>query len=314
MGIFDWISGKEKFQKDTLQLGENCFIYFAASGEVSFKHIELQSIDEEKNLLNAIDLSVHKFRHFRIDRILRVFGEKELKNFTEDDIQQIIEDYVEELTKEAEKNNKKNKKEKKLSGSQNKRFNQKRVVDRNIDELIGLARGILADGKVDQVEAETLQKWLIAVSGMEHPMLHNLLVRVNEMLEDGVLDEEESAELFETLNELTGGTFETGEILKSTSLPLDNPEPDINVEGSTFCFTGTFESGTRKEVEAKIEELGGKAVRLNGSTNFLVIGAYATDSWAHSSYGRKIEKALEYKQKGKDVKIVSERHWLKFIK
>ena len=46
MGIFDWISGKEKFQKDTLQLGENCFIYFAASGEVSFKHIELQSIDE----------------------------------------------------------------------------------------------------------------------------------------------------------------------------------------------------------------------------------------------------------------------------
>ena len=25
MGIFDWISGKEKFQKDTLQLGENCF-------------------------------------------------------------------------------------------------------------------------------------------------------------------------------------------------------------------------------------------------------------------------------------------------
>ena len=108
------------------------------------------------------------------------------------------------------------------------------MVDRNIDELIGLARGILADGKVDQVEAETLQKWLIAVSGMEHPMLHNLLVRVNEMLEDGVLDEE-SAELFETLNELTSGTSKPVKF-SNPSLPLDNPEPDISVEGSTFCL------------------------------------------------------------------------------
>ena len=121
-----------KISKDTLQLGR-IVLSTAASGEVSFKHIELQSIDE-KNLLSAIDLSVHKFRHFRIDRILRVFGERELKDFTEDDIQQIIEDYVEELTKEAENNKKK--KRKKLSGSQNKRFNQKRVVDRNIDELV----------------------------------------------------------------------------------------------------------------------------------------------------------------------------------
>mgnify|MGYP005665887197 FL=1 len=41
-----------------------------------------------------------------------------------------------------------------ITNSQNQRFNSKRVSDRNIDELIGLARGILADGKVDQQEAE----------------------------------------------------------------------------------------------------------------------------------------------------------------
>jgi hypothetical protein len=51
-----------------------------------------------------------------------------------------------------------------ITNSQNQRFNSKRVSDRNIDELIGLARGILADGKVDQQEAEYLQKWLIAIS------------------------------------------------------------------------------------------------------------------------------------------------------
>ena len=316
MSLFDWLSGKEKFEKDTLQIGENCFIYFSASGEVSFKHVKVTSIDESKNTIQAIDLSAHKSKTYRIDRILRIFGEKEIKNLTEDGLHQIMEDFVDELRKEAEekeKQDKQDKPKKTLSTKENKRYNQKRVVDRNIDELIGLARGILADGKVDQAEAETLQKWLIAVSGTEHPMLQNLLVKVNEMLEDNVLDDEESAELFETLNEFIGGNFEKGEILKSTSLPLENPEPEINIEGSSFCFTGTFTSGTRKEVEAMAEEKGGKATRLNGSTDFLVIGAYATDSWIHSSYGRKIEQALDYQKKGGHIKIISEEHWLKFL-
>ena len=212
-----------------------------------------------------------------------------------------------------EKKEKEKRAKRTLSSRENNNFNQKRVVDRNIDELIGLARGILADGKVDQIEAETLQKWLIAVSGMEHPMLHNLLIKVNKMLEDDILDDEESAELFETLNEFIGGNFEKGEILKSTSLPLENPEPKIELKNSSFCFTGTFSSGTRKEVEAMVEQKGGKASRLNGSTDYLVIGAYATDSWIHSSYGRKIEQAMDYQEKGGDIKIVSEEHWLKFI-
>ena len=198
-----------------------------------------------------------------------------------------------------------------ITNSQNQRFNSKRVSDRNIDELIGLARGILADGKVDQQEAEYLQKWLIAISGFDHPLLKNLLIRVNGMLEDDVLDEEESKELFETLNEITGSDFETGELLKSSSLPIDKPEPNIIIEGASFCFTGTFEYGTRKECEKITIEKGGAATRLNGSTDFLVIGAYATDSWIHSSYGRKIETALNYKEKGKNIKIIAESHWIK---
>ena len=115
------------------------------------------------------------------------------------------------------------------------------------------------------------------------------------------------------MNELTGSNFEKGEILKSTTLPLDKPEPDVEFNGSTFCCTGTFETGTRKEVEEIITNNGGKPSRLNNSTNYLVIGAYATDSWAHSSYGRKIEKALTIKQKGIDIKIISEHHLLKFL-
>ncbi len=45
----------------------------------------------------------------------------------------------------------------------------------------------------------------------------------------------------------------------------------------------------------------------------LVIGAYATDSWAHSSFGRKIEKALEIREEGSQISIVSELHWVSFL-
>ena len=48
-------------------------------------------------------------------------------------------------------------------------------------------------------------------------------------------------------------------------------------------------------------------------TDYLVIGSYATDSWAHSSWGRKIEKAVEMTNKGHPVKIISEEHWSKSL-
>ena len=37
---------------------------------------------------------------------------------------------------------------------------QDRITSRQVDELVGLARGIAADGMVNQSEVEFLQKWL----------------------------------------------------------------------------------------------------------------------------------------------------------
>lgn len=37
------------------------------------------------------------------------------------------------------------------------RFNRKQTEDRQIDTLIGLSKGLIADGKVVQAEAEFLQ-------------------------------------------------------------------------------------------------------------------------------------------------------------
>ncbi|NND81302.1 MAG: NAD-dependent DNA ligase [Gammaproteobacteria bacterium] len=191
------------------------------------------------------------------------------------------------------------------------RFNRKQIDDRQIDTLIGLCKGLAADGKVDQLEAEVLLTWLIqSRAASENPIVHNLYERVNEMLSDNVLDDDESRDLMELLSSISGGQAEIGEIAKTSTLPLCSPAPQIEFTQNSFLFTGTFAFGTRAQCIAVIESLGGKAAKsVTKSVNYLVLGSYVTDSWAHENFGRKIEKAMKYRSAGVPLAIVSEEHW-----
>lgn len=191
------------------------------------------------------------------------------------------------------------------------KFNRKNIQDRQIDTFIGLSKGITADGKVDQAEARFLQTWLVQNSQSENPIILNLLQKVGVMLEDGVLDDEESAELLAILRSFSGEKVELGEVSKTSSLPICNPAPSIVFSGKTFLFTGTCAFGTRKQCQEAIESLGGlNAKGVTKGLDYLVLGTYVTDSWAHESFGRKIEKAMEYRESGLPLAIVTEEHWL----
>lgn len=191
------------------------------------------------------------------------------------------------------------------------RFNRKNIDDRQIDTLIGLAKGISADGRVDQAEAEVLLNWLAQSHQVsDNPIVVNLLERVRTMLGDGALDTSESEELLGLLRKLTGDPSELGEIAKTSTLPLNDPLPALVFPQSTFLFTGTFAFGTRNQCHAATEALGGLVAKsVTKSVNYLVLGSYVTDSWAHETFGRKIEKAMEYRASGVPIVIVSEEHW-----
>jgi len=191
------------------------------------------------------------------------------------------------------------------------RFNRKAIDDRQIDTLIGISKGLLADGVVDQSEAEFLQTWLVqSRSATENPLILNLLQRVDAMLEDSVLDADESAELMGILRKISGEPSELGEIAKTSTLPVDDPLPEIHFDGYSFLFTGTCAFGTRRQCQEATESLGGKVSKgVNKSLQFLVLGTYVTDSWAHETFGRKIEKAIQYRANGVPLAIVTEEHW-----
>ena len=191
------------------------------------------------------------------------------------------------------------------------RFNRKGIDDRQVDTLIGLSKGLTADGNVNHAEAEFLLSWLIQNrAATNNPIILNLLTRIAATLEDGVLDAEESDELLSILRQISGEQSVVGELGKTASLPINNPTPSIVFPERSFLFTGTCAFGTRKQCEEATEGLGGlNASGVSKSLNYLVLGTYVTDSWVHETFGRKIEKAMTYRNQGVPLVIITEEHW-----
>lgn len=186
-----------------------------------------------------------------------------------------------------------------------------RIEDRGISELIGIARGLVADGVVNELEADFLIRWLKENEHITCWPFDVLNKRVHAMLADGMIDAEERQELLELLRDLIGGKPAAGKAVNfASALPLTQPAPDIVFAGKTFCFTGTFAFGERKDCHAAVVRLGGKPQdKVTTRLDYLVIGSLGNEDWMHSTFGRKIQQALDFNAKGRGIAIVSEDAW-----
>lgn len=192
------------------------------------------------------------------------------------------------------------------------KFNRSDIQDRQIDTLIGLSKGVIADGVINQAEAEFLHTWLIQNGYSENPIILNLLRKISFMLEDKSLDKDEASELLSTMREIAGEKSVLGELSKTAKLPVCVPPPSIVFEDRSFLCTGTFAYGTRKQCQEAISSRGGfNAKSVTKKLDYLILGTYVTDSWAHESFGRKIEQAMKYRDSGIPISIVTEEYWLK---
>lgn len=193
----------------------------------------------------------------------------------------------------------------------NRLYGRKRLNDRAIDELIGMARGIVADATVNQKEAEFLRSWMEAnISFCEDRIVNQLYCRIHEMLIDGILDDEEMVELFGILREYTGESTLAQPANIAAALPLCHPAPMVEFPTMSFCLTGKFAYGPRRLCEEVVIDRGGRVEgSVTMSLDYLVIGTFSSTDWAHTSYGRKIEKAVEYRGKNGKPSVISEDHW-----
>lgn len=189
-----------------------------------------------------------------------------------------------------------------------------RLLKRSCQELIGICEGMLVDQRLSNQEILYLKNWLEENDEIAYTWPGEVIYkRVNEVLDDGVIDESERKYLAKTLEELVGGSFqETGATpTEPISFPIQQVE-SIEFVGKTFCFTGTFLFGTRPACHKATEKVGGiPTMGITRKLNYLVIGTTSTRSWANTSFGRKIEKAVELQRDGCPITIIGEQTWVK---
>lgn len=194
-------------------------------------------------------------------------------------------------------------------------FRAKQVADRSLDELIGLCKGVAADGRVCQEEAEYLLDWLRANDHIRDTWPADIIrVRLVEHLEDGRLDQDEKDELFELMKQVSGKPDRLVGVNFATALPFDDPLPDIEIAGQRFCLTGQFAFGTRTDCEREILSLDGEIVHQPVKSGcVVVVGLLGSRDWAHSTHGRKIEAAVSMRREGCPISIVPEGHWTRHL-
>ena len=96
--------------------------------------------------------------------------------------------------------------------------------------------------------------------------------------------------------------------------PYSQPQPKIEFNGKSFCFTGKFGYGQRKDCVVAIEARGGLfSSYVAVGLDYLVIGALDSPCWVRDNYGRKIEKAILLRREQGRPAIVSEDHWQKCL-
>lgn len=195
--------------------------------------------------------------------------------------------------------------------------NRQRLLTRSAQTLLGICTGLAADGTINNTEIHFLRTWLTENSEVLESWPGSIIgQRLEIILADGTITEEERQHFLETLQSITGNSFhETGSAgADSPALPTD-PDATIHFDKRTFCFTGTFLYGTRGACEWATQNLGGVTLKaVTQSLDYLVIGAMVTKDWAYESYGRKIEKAATLRQKGGKIRIVTEQQWAAAMK
>ena len=183
-------------------------------------------------------------------------------------------------------------------------------MKRSLGALLGIAQGVLADGILTDAEIQFLDDWLSGNSAIATSWPGDVLHRrVKSVLEDGKVTPDERAHLVDTLTKLVGGRLdELANLTHVTDMIFDDV-PEVRFPGYVFCLTGNFVYAPREVCIRETEQRGGLVKSgVSKKLDYLVVGGLGSPEWKHGSFGTKIEKAMQLKQKASIV-IVHEDRW-----
>ena len=190
------------------------------------------------------------------------------------------------------------------------------IITSKIQQLQGILYGIVSDGVISDTEIKNLCDWIEENENLAgtYPFdeIYSLLLAAKE---DGIISKDERNMLKAFFSNFVD-TSESYNINREDVLNLQKEYsisgicavcPEIIIPNETFCFTGVSKKATRNEIAQIIENAGGiYNDSITNNTKYLIVGAGGNPCWAYSCYGRKVEKAMDLRKKGKSIIIVHE--------
>lgn len=168
---------------------------------------------------------------------------------------------------------------------------------KSLQELNGFLMGITCDDILTLDEMMNLKEWLARHSELKGNFPFDIIdSEINKILDDKIVEEDELDGLLYLIQKVLNPTGDIGE----------NKQHAFNFSGKSVCVTGEFSFGDRKSVEQYFIEKGATIKSVTKSTDYLIVGDKGSDKWSQGTYGGKIKKAMELKEKGSNIEIISE--------
>lgn len=190
-------------------------------------------------------------------------------------------------------------------------------LTKSIQTLLGICTGISADNNLNDQEILFLSLWIKENPETTQIWPGSIIAdRVSKILSDGVISTHEREDLLDTLNKLIGNYFSETGSAKNEITSIDYCiDKEIYFKDKIFCFTGEFVLGTRAVCKRLLDKIGGISVdNISKKLDYLVVGTLISDEWAYTSYGRKIEKAMQLRDALSRPGVISEKQWTDALK
>lgn len=201
-------------------------------------------------------------------------------------------------------------------------------MSREMLVLHGFMQGVAADEKINKSEVSALKNWMELHRTNIEKWPYNAL---NSILETAILNQNISAQIKEEILNFCGQFVHTAsdrqldpdpeipdflqytKSLKTIDTIYDDDD-DVLFKESHFCLSGNFRDLNKKELMEKIVAKGGiQDKSITQKTDYLVVGSISSALWKYSTYGLKVQKALEKKSQGEKIRILSEERLVSLL-
>ena len=188
------------------------------------------------------------------------------------------------------------------------------AIHNDMQVLHGLMSGLLADGRLPDIEIDKLADWVNDRDQLRgiwpFDELESVLLQIRR---DKTVTDSERLMLKAFLEQFT-----VTDDRKVVDTPLINEVgtpisglcavcPEVSFSNKVFCFTGASAHATRKDFARIVHERGGICQPgVTRELDFLVVGNQGNPAWAFCCYGRKIEQVVKLRKAGLRILLVNE--------